>query len=324
MAKNSVDKRRTVAVLFHETTPPRRYASYRIWHCARLWKQWGIDVQFVRYPHARIEADLVIPHIDLSVRPEAYRQLLNSTSMVVNRNVTDIRKRSFSRNLVSLDDDYDGPVIVKTDANHGGKPEKNVLRRLPLRTRISSTWQQAAYLLRRLASTRSLSLLAYARALPPHGYPVYPSKHEVPPGAFSNPDLVVERFMPEKEGSLYYVRVYEFMGSEGFAIRVGSEHPVVKGVKSKHPEFIPVDQSIVAARHALGLDYGKLDYVIHEGKAVLLDVNPTPTFGRGFPQKIREQMWYQLARGIEQWFPGVTGVRRADRVPREAVTSRVN
>ena len=294
MAKNSVDKRRTVAVLFHETTPPRRYASYRIWHCARLWKQWGIDVQFVRDPHARIEADLVIPHIDLSVRPEAYRQLLNSTSMVVNRNVTDIRKRSFSRNLVSLDDDYDGPVIVKTDANHGGKPEKNVLRRLPLCTRISSTWQQTAYLLRRLASTGSLSKLSYAQALSPAKYPVYPSKHLVPSCAFSNPDLVVERFLPEKEGRSYYLRSYAFLGSEGLTVRFRSEHAVVKGINSRDPEFVPVHESIVAARHALGLDFGKLDYVIHDGQAVLLDVNSTPTFGRVLSSEMREKISSRL------------------------------
>ena len=301
----------SIAILFHETTPPNKFCSYRIWRLAKRWTQWGIDVQFVQGPDARIKADLVIPHIDLSVRPEAYRQLLYSRSMVANRNVTDIRKRSFSRNLVSLDDEYDGPVIVKTDSNHGGKPEKHALRRLPIHKRVASTWQQGTRILRRLASTGSLSKLSYAQALSPAKYPVYPSKHLVPSCAFSNPDLVVERFRPEMEGRFYFIRMYEFLGSEGFAIRVRSEHPVVKGTDSPHLEFVPVDESIVALRHALGFDQGKFDYVMHDGKAVLLDVNPTPTFGRGFPQKIREQMWDQLAKGIEQWFPGIVGPSRA-------------
>jgi hypothetical protein len=312
MAKNSVDKRRTVAVIFHETTPPNKFCSYRIWHCAQRWMKWGIDVQFVQGPDARIKADLLIPHIDLSVLPEAYRPLLDSRSMVANRNVRDIRKSTFSRNLVFLHDEYDGPVIVKTDSNHGGKPEKRALRRLPIHKRVASTWQHGTRILRQLASTGSLSKLSYAQALSPAKYPVYPSKHLVPSCAFSNPDLVVERFLPEKEGRFYYIRMYEFLGSEGFAIRVRSEHPVVKGANTPHPEFVPLDESIVALRHALGFDHGKFDYVMHDGKAVLLDVNPTPTFGRCFPEKIREQMWDQLAKGIEQWFPGIAGSSRAE------------
>ena len=306
MAKNSVDKRRTVAVLFHETTPPNKFRSYRIWHYAQHWTQWGIDVQFVQGPDARIEADLLIPHIDLSVFPQEYRPLLSSTSMVINRHLVDIRKSAFSRNLVSLDDEYDGPVIVKTNCNYGGQPEKHALRRLPLHRRISSTWQQGMRILRQFASTGSLSKLAYARALCPHGYPVYPSKRQVPSVAFKNPDLVVERFLPEKEGRSYYLRSYAFLGSEGLTVRFRSEHPVVKGINSRDPEFVPVHESIVAARHALGLDFGKLDYVIHDGQAVLLDVNSTPTFGRVLSSEMREKISSRLAKGICQWFPDLS------------------
>jgi len=298
-------KRASIAILFHESARPSKFQSYRIWHCARLWSQWGFDVQFVRGPRAPIEASLLIPHIDLSVLPEAYRPLLDSGRMVANRGVMDIRKTAFSRSLVSPHDEYDGPVIVKTNANHGGKPEKRARQRLSVHRRIALASQRVKEIARRVASAGSLSKLAYAQALSPTRYPVYQSPRHVPACAFTNPDLVVERFQPEKEGRFYYVRMYEFLGSEGLAIRVRSEQPVVKGADSTYLEFVPVDESIVALRHALGFDHGKFDYVIHGGEAVLLDVNYTPTYGRAFPRDILEQMWNRLARGITAWFPDI-------------------
>ena len=33
---------------------------------------------------------------------------------------------------------------------------------------------------------------------------------------------------------------------------------------------------VLDVRRRLGLDYGKIDYVIHEGQVVILDVNRTP------------------------------------------------
>jgi hypothetical protein len=128
----------------------------------------------------------------------------------------------------------------------------------------------------------------------------------VPSCAFSNPDLVVERFLPEKEGRSYYLRSYAFLGSEGLTVRFRSEHPVVKGINSRDPEFVPVHESIVAARHALGLDFGKLDYVMHDGQAVLLDVNSTPTFGRVLSSEMRKKISSRLAKGICQWFPDLS------------------
>ena len=43
---------------------------------------------------------------------------------------------------------------------------------------------------------------------------------------------------------------------------------------------VPVPEALHTLRARLGIDYGKLDYVIHEGQVQLLDVNRTPTFAR--------------------------------------------
>ena len=93
------------------------------------------------------------------------------------------------------------------------------------------------------------------------------------------------------------------MGSEGLAVRTKSEHPVVKGAGGTDLEFVPVAESILAMRHELGFDYGKFDYVIHEGEAVLLDINATPTFGRAYAPDVRRKIAAQLAKGIGYWFP---------------------
>jgi hypothetical protein len=298
-----MSNQKTIAVLFHETMPPKTFRDYRVYLCSEDWTEWGFDVRFVQGPNADVDADLLIPHIDLSVTPDEYLPLFDRPKMVMNRRVLDIRKSAFSRNLVSPDDDYDGPVIVKTDRNYGGLPERQTVRRLPPARRMPLVARRAARALRQVVRARSLSRLAYADALVPKDYPIYPSKDEVPSHVFANPDLIVEKFLPEFDGRYYYTRSYTFLGSGGITIRVKSECQVVKGSNAMDLEFVPVDESILAARHALGFEFGKFDYVMHDGQAVLIDVNRTPTYGRVISSEARRIINVTLAKGIVQWFP---------------------
>jgi hypothetical protein len=295
-------QRHTIAVLFHETTTPNEMPNYRAWHLATVWKEWGMDVLLLRGARGPIDADLLLPQVDLSVVPQRCRCFQNSKSVVLNRNVLDIRKTSFSRNLVSLQDEYNGPVIVKTNANSGGKPENLVLRRLPSHERRVFLAREFLRILTQFSQTGSLERLAYAKTLYSDNYPIYPSKHQVPRGVFKNPYLVVEKFLPEKEGDFYHIRSYVFLGSEGLALRFKSESPVVKGLTVTALEFVPVDESMVAAREALGFDYGKFDYVVHNGDSVLLDINPTPFLGTAYPPDVQQRVVAQLAKGISKWF----------------------
>ncbi len=41
-------------------------------------------------------------------------------------------------------------------------------------------------------------------------------------------------------------------------------------------ELASTPDAIRGLRRRLGIDYGKLDYVVHDGEVVLLDVNRTP------------------------------------------------
>jgi hypothetical protein len=78
---------------------------------------------------------------------------------------------------------------------------------------------------------------------------------------------------------------------------------VVKGASGTDLDFVPVDDAIVTARNELGFDYGKFDYVIHDGEAVLLDINTTPTFGKAYSPEVRSKIVTQLAKGVSKWFP---------------------
>ena len=293
----------TIMLLFHESVTEREIPSYRIWHCAQIWQSLGFTVLIQRGCERGTRSDLVIPQIDLSVLPEEYRRLLAAKKLVVNRGVVDIRKSAFSRNLVTEDDAYAGPVIVKTDSNFGGRPERQAVSRMALRRRIPLHFHGIARVLRKIAVSGSLARLAYADFLDPHKYPVFSSKQDVPRGVFKNGSLVVEKFRPERESRFYFLRSYAFLGSEGLAVRTKSEHPVVKGAGGTDLEFVPVAESILAMRHELGFDYGKFDYVMHEGEAVLLDINATPTFGRAYAPDVRRKIAAQLAKGIGYWFP---------------------
>ena len=186
---------KTIVIVFHETPGHGSMHNYRIWHCAQIWKRSGFKVQMLRGFNEPVQADLLIPQIDLSVLPKACRHLLRSEAIVVNRSVVDIRKSVFSRNLVSIRDHYHGPVIVKTNANAGGWAERSLLRTLPFHEQILKRARQLSRAIRKVAISGSLSRLAYASTLTSDNYPVFASKHQVPRGVFKNEDLVVEKFL---------------------------------------------------------------------------------------------------------------------------------
>jgi len=57
-----------------------------------------------------------------------------------------------------------------------------------------------------------------------------------------------------------------------------SREPVVKRANMVTSEFIgEAPDEIRAARRRFGFDYGRFDFVLHEGKSVLFDTNSTPS-----------------------------------------------
>lgn len=114
--------RRKITILLHERDAYPDAKGYFIWALCDLWRREGVEIEVLKGPGKVVVADLLIPHIDLTVLPEAYVDVFNSYPRVVNRHVRDISKRLISRNLVTRTDSYDGPVIVKTNLNYGEFP----------------------------------------------------------------------------------------------------------------------------------------------------------------------------------------------------------
>jgi hypothetical protein len=111
---------RSIAILLHERDHVAESARYRIWALAANWKAQGIRIDIIRGISRPAEADLLIPHIDLSYIPDDYWSFIQQHPNAVNRNLRDVRKTRFSVSRVQPDDTYPGPVIVKTVGNCNG------------------------------------------------------------------------------------------------------------------------------------------------------------------------------------------------------------
>jgi hypothetical protein len=201
----------------------------------------------------RIDADAAVLHVDATIIPGEYVDLARHFPRCLNIGATDISKRRVSGALVSANDDWDGPVIVKSNFNARGMPEFCINRR---------------------AEKRGRRPFPEARVLPE--YVVHERLADVPQETFERPDLVVEKFIPEQEADGFAARFWIFCGDSERCTRYVSKDPLIKGAKVLRSEPVPVPDELRAARRQLGFDYGKFDFVVHEGRAVLLDANKTP------------------------------------------------
>jgi hypothetical protein len=255
---------------------------------AEEWRRRGISVDVTDSLAEPTGPDvLVFPHIDLTTTPPRLAEKLGRCARVINRKVIDISKRVISRQLVASPGEYDGPVIVKTNLNFGGKPEYRVLAAVggeplhKLNAMMKIPWPVSAM-------------------LQPEKYPIYDNPGLVPPQVWGNQQLVVEKFLPEREGDLYCLRQYVFLGSAEFNTRAVSPDPRVKSGEVVRREVLDATPPAVRAfREELGFDYGKFDYVMHEGKAIVFDVNRTFSYNPDSRAGSAHSLLMSLADGIE-------------------------
>ena len=284
--------------------------NYLIWALCEAWRDLGLRVAVARGPGQARPARLLFPHVDRTVTPADVVRLYERYPLVVNRGVHDISKRHVSRLLVGAGDSWTGPVIVKTDLNAGGAPERRLSG-----AGFDSTFRSLA---RRLVPARVRQRarrrvvagppdLGSVTALPPDRYPVFPSLADVPRAAFANPALVVERFLPETEDGLYAVRSWVFLGPRGHATRRLSPRPVVRADAVVRREPISVPRDIEEDRARLAFDYGKLDFVLHGDRAILLDANRTPKLSGSSPSADALAKARNLALGVAAWLDSPEG-----------------
>lgn len=279
---------KTIAIVTHKHQGflKQRYFLSEI---ASIWREEGIDVCVISDPETQIDADIAILHVDLTVVPHEYIALSSACPIALNFGVHDISKRAISSNIIARDSAYAGPVIVKTNLNHGGMPEK------ALRQKSRDSSRPVGI---HLTISRHWGLEPY---LSPHDYRVLASSKEVPAEVWSNPALVVEQFLPERHEDYYCLRTWVFLGESETNSISYSRAPIVKSSNTVHREKVAeVPEGLRQMRRDLKFDFGKFDYAIVNGRTVLYDANRTPNLGN-FSRELFLPNLKTLAEGIRKY-----------------------
>ena len=214
----------------------------------------GHDVETVAGVRRHAPGDAAILHVDCSLVPQDYIEMARCYPLAINVAAADIRKRSTSQVLIEQDTAWSGPVIVKSNYNYRGEPER-------LHNRIAR---------RRLRKAPHPGVRAM------ESYQVYPSPSHVPAPMWIDRDLVVEKFVPENDRHGYAMRIWNFFGDRERCARVAGPEPIIKADNFTHREEAPVPDDLRERRRQLGFDFGRFDFVVHDGRAILLDANKTP------------------------------------------------
>jgi hypothetical protein len=287
-----------VAVLFHEGERHASLASYIVHHLARYWREDGHEVEYLFGTRRFVPADLVLVHVNLSVVPVDYLRFAARYPLALNSRVADIRKSAISRNLVRPGDAWQGPVIVKSNLNYAGQPELV----------LGGNWAEQRFPLWRKLMRRMPRIARWEKPITQwQDYEVFDHISQVPRAFLWSRKLVVEKFRPEFEGGLYHLRIYQFLGDRYSCSRLASPSPVVKAQNCQRVERVEPHAEILAWREKLGIDYGKLDYVVTDGEVVLLDVNKTTGASRHMADADLRAMRRNLAEGLYGYFPGARG-----------------
>jgi hypothetical protein len=266
---------RTLAILV-QTTDNFWRRKYLIQLMFPRWEAMGYHVKVVTEDDPIAPAAAALLHPDQSVVPDKIRWLAEGYSRVLNGRVFDIRKRRFSRQLLDRGDPWPGKVMVKTDWNCGGGLElrwnflKSPLGRFLNRVRMAES------ICRKIQRREARRSWREKRVLNNLAYPIFDSLASVPAGVWENPNLIVERFLAERDGNDHCCRHWLFFGPCEVGRRTISRDPVVKFDARLEPLHEPVPEPLRGLRRQWGFDYGKFDYGIVDGEVVLYDLNRTP------------------------------------------------
>lgn len=277
-----------IALLFHERDQSRDLLRYDIMHIAKYWQQAGHDVVPVFGTRKFVAADIAILHVDLSMVPQEYVDLADRYPLCLNKNALDIRKSRISGQLLKHGDDYDGQVIIKSNENSAGIPE-----------RINGGWRMRL----KVGRDRLFKALGEQPVIRKQAdYRVIDSLSLVPREVFDRADLVVEKFLPERNAGFFCTRTYLFLG-DGEACQLNfSPEPIVSWSNTIRTETCAVHPQAAQWRRDLGFDYGKFDYVIHRGDVILLDANKTTGSGGSTGDALVEADRQKQAAGLIRYY----------------------
>lgn len=284
-----IDRRPTLVLLAHKLLDLDDDTTLSI-IARRHWAEQGCRVLAHRGVKAPPAGDLAVLHVRLTRIPQRYLDLASRYPRTINGAVADVSKRRISIDLLEEDDSYDGPVIVKTDLNHGGNNERR------LRHKAHSPAKRVIASLERWLPQHWLG------HLPGGHYLVFGAKHEVPRWVWRWRGLVVQPLHVERRGDLFALHQWYFLGEHDCVSTFLSNDPVVKlsNVVQRLPLHTDVPDAIRRRRDELKFDYGKFDYVIADGVPILLDANNTPHEGRNGRSHPRVlDICFMLAGGLK-------------------------
>lgn len=273
-----------LVVLAHEYDALNKKSNYVILLVARILAAVGFKVVLqkgLKNPH---KGRAVINQVDLTVTPPDYAAYMDSFPVAINGRLLDISKTVVcsDETFVTTEEAFDGPVIVKTRFNYGGVPEQRVLHRQGiLPSDPPFDWRTTPYLV-------------------PKNYPIFQGSEQVPTGVWENPNLVVQRLLTEQDDAgLYCLRFWYVLGDKGFHVLNKARAPVVKGadIIERHLVDMETPANLVSAQAELGVDFGRFDYVIIDGQAVILDVNRSPTMSEIAIGRYRRR-WLETTTGM--------------------------
>lgn len=255
-----------IAVLHHKDHPQGSQV-HLISFLSEAWRKQGIQVFDLHGTDEFVRADILVMHVDRTIVPPAYAAFARRYPCVVNASAVDISKHRYADGLLKRTSDYPGPVIVKSDLNYGGAPEmieRYHSRPAPVR-----------------AISRVARLFRDPTAKPircKEDYRIYDTLSDVPGGYFHK-DYVVQKFRPERENGRFVLREYYFMGERHYQSMEMSDSAVfTDDIPAGIVEWTPPAE-LIALRRKLGLEYGKIDFVMADGKPFVFDANKTMGLG---------------------------------------------
>jgi hypothetical protein len=278
-----------IAIITHKFDKfPRR--SYLLGSILKEVERAGIEVEVTHGPRKRVHAEWAILHVDATAVDPEYTALAKRYPRTINLGIRNIRKSLISGAALSRGEPWDGAVIVKTELNARGAPE---------------------FYHNEVAALRGKP--------PPHpqvtslrDYELFDRADDVPEHIWHDPQLVVEKFMPERDPRGFALRTWCFMGERETCSRCVSADAVVKGSSVIVRELVTVPEELRDMRKRLGFDYGKFDFVLHDGRPVLFDANFTPTV----PENLSDELALsakELALGLLEMIDGTTATAASGR-----------
>jgi len=282
----SVPRPRRVLVLLHARDREATARPLLAWRLAECWRADGVEVVLQHGPQEAREAEVALNHVDLTITPSDYAACLLRHALALDAAVLDTSKRRLRKDLLGREDSWAGPVIVASDLDAGGEPEQRLLGQ--------GMGACRAALWGRLPGGRWRE----GRPLPARERSVLPGLHAVPRAVWARRGLVVQRFVPEREGAHYALRTHAVLGPRMLTRRVLGTHPVVQAAEQGWGEEVAAHPDVLAFTRALRLDHGEVDYVEHEGRAVVLDVSRTFPAASGLPPDRQREVAARLAPGL--------------------------